>query len=90
MKILKYKFHQPKNPILIDNVDINKTVASSKVSFSKRDFKYFVGYKAKKIRPLCIFLPKMSAYRTDFDKNKFKSFFNEIWKKSHHHYQKRS
>ena len=27
-------------------------------------FKYFIGYKdAKKVRPLCAFLPKMSAYR---------------------------
>ena len=25
---------------------------------------------AKKMRPFCIFLPKMSAYRKDFDKTK--------------------
>ena len=45
----------------------------------------------KKIRPLCIFLPKTSAYRRDFDKTKCISFlikdekllekYNEIWKK---------
>ena len=45
----------------------------------------------KKIRPLCIFLPKMSAYRKDFDKTKYMYFlikdekllekYNEIWKK---------
>ena len=45
----------------------------------------------KIIRPPCIFLPKMSAYRRDFDKTKCMSFFNkdekfleksnEIWKK---------
>ena len=44
-----------------------------------------------KIRPLCIFLPKMSVYRRDFDKTKCMSFliteekllekYNEIWKK---------
>ena len=44
-----------------------------------------------KIRPLCIFLPKMSAYRRDFDKTKHMSFlikdekllekYNEISKK---------
>ena len=29
---------------------------------------------AEKIRPLCIFLPKMSAYRKDFDETKYMSF----------------
>ena len=37
--------------------------------------KYFIGYKdAKKIRPLCIFLPKKSVYRRDIDKTKCMSF----------------
>ena len=55
-------------------------------------FKYFIGYKdAKRIRPLCILFPKMSAYRRDFDTTKCMSFlikdekllekYNEIWKK---------
>ena len=58
----------------------------------KKGFKYFIGYKdAKKIRPLCIFLPKMNAYRKDFDETKYMSFlikddellkkYNKIWKK---------
>ena len=62
----------------------------SDISFSKKDFKYFNGSKdAKKTRPFCIFLPKMSAYRKDFDKTKCMSFlikdenllekYNEIW-----------
>ena len=43
-----------------------------------KGFKYFVGYKdAEKVRPLCIFIPKMSAYRRDFDENKYVSFL--IW-----------
>ena len=43
-------------------------VVSYKVSFGEKGFKYFIGYKdAKKMRPLCKFLPKMMAYRTDFD-----------------------
>ena len=47
-EIEKHKFHQYKRPISI-----------KKVSFGKKGFKYFIGYKdAKKIRPLCIFLPK--------------------------------
>ena len=49
-EIEKYKFHQHKNPILINNIDINKIVVSNKVSFGKKDFKYFIGYNdAKKI-----------------------------------------
>ena len=45
------------------------------VVFGKKGFKYFIGYKdAKKLRPLRIFLPKMSAYRRDFDETKYISF----------------
>ena len=35
-EIEKYKFHQHKNSFLVGNIDINKTVLSSKVSFGKR------------------------------------------------------
>ena len=38
-KIAKYKFHQHKSPILINNVDINKILVSNKGSFDKMDFK---------------------------------------------------
>ena len=58
----------------------------------KKEFKYFIAFKdAKKIIPLCIFLPQMSAYRRDFDETKKISFlikddellekYNEIWEK---------
>ena len=41
----------------------------------KKGFKYFIGYKdAEKNRPLCIFSPKMSAYRRDFDETKYIPF----------------
>ena len=37
-----------------------------------------VGNKeAKKIRLLCIFLPRMSAYRKGFDETKYMSFFDK-------------
>ena len=49
--------------------------------------------------PLCIFLPKMNAYRRGFDRTKCMPFlvieeklfekYNEIWKKSQQHCQKR-
>ena len=56
----------------------------------KKGLRYFVFYKdSKKIIPLCIFLPKMTAYRKDFDQAKSMSFlikddkllkkYNEIW-----------
>ena len=92
IEIQKQKFHQHKEPFSIKNIDINKIVVSNKVFFGKKGFKYFIGYKnAKKIRSLCIFLPKMSAYRKDFDETKFISVltkddellekYNKIWKK---------
>ena len=67
--ILKLKknnqFHQYKS-ISIDNIDINKIVVSNKVSFGKKDFKYFICYKDAK---------NISTYRRDFDKTKCMSFF---------------
>ena len=75
IEIERQKFHQYKRPISIKNTDINKTVVSNKISFGKKGFKYFIGYKdAKKIRPLCIFLPKISAYRKDLDETKYMPF----------------
>ena len=50
-------------------------IVSNKISYGKKGFKYLIGYKnAKKIRPLCIFLPNMNAYRKDFDKTKHIAF----------------
>ena len=55
---------------------INKILVSNEVSFGKKGFKYFISYKdAKKIRPVCIFLIKVSAYRRYFDETKYVSFF---------------
>ena len=53
------QIHQNKNPISINNININKIVVSNKHLFGKQDFKYLIGYKdAKNIRPLCTFRPK--------------------------------
>ena len=70
-EIKKQIFHQYKIPISIKNIDTNKIVVSNKVSFGKKDFKYFIGFKDAKIRPLFIFLPKISAHRRDFDETKY-------------------
>ena len=51
-------FHRHKRSTSIKNVDVIKIVVSNKVSFWKKGFKYFIGYKdTKKNKPLCIFLP---------------------------------
>ena len=61
-----------------------------KFFFNKNGFKYFIGYKnAKKTNPLYKFLPKMNAYRKEFDEIKYMSFlikddellerYNKIW-----------
>ena len=73
-EIEKQKFYQHKRPISIQNIDINNIVVPSKVSFGKRSFKYFIGHTDAKIRPFCIFIPKMGAYRRDFDETKYMLF----------------
>ena len=59
-EIETYKFHQNKSPFSIDNIDINKIVVSNKVSFGKKNFKYFIGYKdAKKLGLYPYFFQKL-------------------------------
>ena len=48
IEIEKQKFHQHKRPASIKNIDINKIVVSSKVSFGKKGLKYLIGYKNTK------------------------------------------
>ena len=71
----KQKFCQYKKPVSITNIDINKILVFNKVSFGKKGFKFFLGYKdAKKIRPLCIFFQKISSIWRDFDETNYMSF----------------
>ena len=75
----KQKFHQHKRAISMKNIDINKAIVSNKVSFGPKGFKYFFGYKdAGNIARVCIFLPKMSAYRRDSDETKYISFLIKV------------
>ena len=55
IEIQKQKLHQHKEPILIKNIDINKIVVSNKVSFVKKAFKYFIGYKDAKELDLYVY-----------------------------------
>ena len=56
-EIEKHKFHYPKHPIDIYNVNIDKIMIPNEVSFVQKGFKYFTGYKDNEIvKPLCIML----------------------------------
>ena len=77
----KLKFHQHKGPIWIRFLLVKKDL--NNLSVTKM---------IKKIRPLCIFLQKMNAYRKDFGESKSMSFlikdydllekYNKIWEKA--------
>ena len=59
LKSKKQIFHQHKSPVLIENIDIDKTVVSNKVSLSIKGFKYFTGCKdAKKLYLYAYFFQK--------------------------------
>ena len=65
LKFEKRNFHYNKYPININNVDINKIIISSKVSFCRNCF-YWI-QRWWKIKQLWILLPKMSGYAKGFD-----------------------
>ena len=78
-EIEKLKFYQQKSPISIGDVDINNMIVSNRVSFGKKSFKFSIGHKSdRKARLLCIMLPKMSAYKRDFDETKYIFFLSKI------------
>ena len=81
IEIEKQKFRQHKRPIML--YYINEIIVCNE------DAK--ISYEDAKIRLLCILLPKMNAYRRDFDETEYMSFlikdgellekYNEIWEK---------
>ena len=79
IEIKKQNFYQYKRPISIKNIALNKIVVSNKVFLCIKGFKYFIGYQDAKLRPLSIFLPKMSAYRKDFHETKCIFFYKRWW-----------
>ena len=60
-KINKSNFYKNKKLFKIEDIDINKILASKKESYgTKTSLKYFLGYNDDDvIRPLCIKLPQM-------------------------------
>ena len=57
------KFHQSKQRINLDLVNVHQIVISDTFKHSDDGFKYFIGYKAGEIfKQSCIILPQMSGY----------------------------
>ena len=54
--IEEYEFHQPKSPILINDIDINKIVVSNKLPFGKQIYHWL--QTAKKLDLYAYFVKK--------------------------------
>ena len=69
IEIEKHKFQRYKNPVFLEDVDIDNVLASNKISFGEKKCKYFVGYLHDnyKIKPLNIMLPKTKTYLKSYD-----------------------
>ena len=64
----KKTFYSSKEAILLDSVDLNKIVVSSRWKLNDRTYKYFCGYLNNDvIKPLCVILPQMNGYIKYFD-----------------------
>ena len=87
----KKEFYSSKQAILLDSVDLDKIVVSSKWKINETTYKYLCGYLNNDvIQPLCVILPQMDGYIKHFDnggKNmtfatdnkKVYDKYNEIW-----------
>ena len=60
-KVEKETFYGAKKSIHIWDVGVDNIVISKSIE-TKNNFKYFIGYLDKVIRPLVLILPKMSGY----------------------------
>ena len=76
-EVRKNAFYKSKYLMDINYVNTVKIVKSNQVSFSKKGFKYFLGYKDDKIELLCIMLPKMNGFAKYLDETKYMSFLVE-------------
>ena len=71
IEIKKRKFYYSKDSVDKKNVVIDKVAISNQASFCKKDFKYFIGFKNdKKVKLLCITLPKRNQYVKSSDETK--------------------
>ena len=64
-EIEQHKFHQYQRPISMKNININEIIVSNKISFGKKDFKYFIGYEdANRLDLINISLKKVHIEET--------------------------
>ena len=90
-EINKKEFYSSKQAILLDSVDLDKIVVSSKWKINETTYKYLCGYLNNDvIQPLCVILPQMNGYIKYFDNDGINMTFvseneevydkyNEIW-----------
>ena len=63
-------------PNFLNDLKIDNILASNKISFEEKNYKYFIGYLDKsKIKPLTIFSPKTNAYMRSCDGATKSAFF---------------
>ena len=73
IRLDKEEFHQSKQPINLDLVNVDQLVIYDKFKHSNDGFKYFIGYKEGEIvKSLCIILPQMCGY-TKYSENSGKT-----------------
>ena len=67
-EVNKKEFYSSKQAILLDSVDLDKKVVSSKWKINETTYKYLCGYlNNDAIQPLCVILPQMNEYIKYFD-----------------------
>ena len=93
VEVNKKEFHDSKQPIALNLIDLNQIIISGEFKHSDKGFKYLVGYANDDIiTSLSIVLPQLSGYIKSFNNNgKHMSFdiehdsvlikYNDIWKK---------
>ena len=75
-KIDKKDFYNNKKQFNIKDIDINKILIFKPESYDKNNVrKYIIGYSDNTIRPLQLFLPKMTGYLNFFEKDTRKMYF---------------
>ena len=93
IRVNKKEFHNSKQPVDLDLINVGQIVESDKFKHSDDGFKYLIGYiEGEIVKPLCIILPRMTGYIKYFEKGgKNMSFiikgddvqdkYNELWYK---------
>ena len=68
IRVDKREFHESKQPIDLNLVNVDQIVVSGKFRDGDDGFKYFIGYKEGEIvKTLCIILPQMSGFIKYFE-----------------------